>query len=1151
MELTCAACGTENAADARFCSACGAPLHQTCPSCGAEQPASAAFCSNCGVALREGAQRAAEIADERQERRVVTVLFADLAGSTALGERIDPEDVRELQGELFELINTEVERFGGSTEKFAGDAVLAVFGVPRAHEDDPERAVRAALAVRDSFDDFTERVRGRHGAEVGLRIGVNTGDVLAGRDAVTRGDLVVSGDVVNVAARLEQHAEPGEVLVGERTQAATARTIVYRRHEDVDAKGKSAPVRAWVALHAATEQPAATPRGVAGNISPLVGRDEELAVLRAVAARVERESAPQLVTLFGPAGVGKSRLLSELVEGLGAGHVLIGRCLPYGEGITYWPLAEVAKTHAGVLDNDPAETALAKLQSAIESVVPAEQAGSALDAAAWTIGFSLPGTPVTDSDPRQALARLEEGWAHYVEALGREQIAVVAVEDVHWASSPLLDLIERLAERLSGTRVLLVCTARLELLELRPGWGAGKLNATTLSLTPLAPEEAAELVSSILGEVPEEVRDRVLAHSEGNPFFVEEMLNMFIEQGVLERRNGGWASTEGLADVAIPDSVHGVIAARIDLLDDSSRDALRRCSVVGRNFWPAAVGVDEQVIDSLKRTGLVSDFPASSMGGMREFLFKHALTHDVAYSTLTRAERRDLHRQVAEWVQDVARDRGVEAAELAAYHYGQALAYGEDDPDVVRRAHETFLTASDAAYKRADFAGARTLVERALALDSGQEALFALVRSDYGDGRWEDALAALDRIEAGLEPGEVAQLSDVLAWRSRISWLTGRWEEALSSARAAVSVLDGLPESPQLARALARLSQIEMLKHQVEAIGRAEEAIAVARRVGDLFAEVNARINLVSAQANRGRAPDLEEEIELVEIAVEGGIYDEAYRALANLLWNAPGYLHVDEIERVMVEARSRLPSALPPMSIGPYVEISKAAMLLVPSGRWREADEIVAETGAVIAATTMLVWLGLVGGLAMRRGDVEAAAQFLEELEPTALGSDEPQRIVPMASVVLPWLLVTERLDELRSLADRVLTMVDGQWMVPITAVPILRALAAAGEAELLQRTVDSIRPVALEAETGKLQWSLIAGEGLLALMEGRPDEAVERLTAATEREHALGFAYDAACLELDLARALEAQGNADAAEETRARAASVLEPLGCVNAF
>ena len=253
----------------------------------------------------------------------MTVLFADLAGSTALGERLDPEDVRELQGELFDLINAEVERYGGTTEKFAGDAVLAVFGIPQAHEDDPERAVRAALAAHERFVSFTERVHGRHGAEVGLRIGVNTGEVVSGREAAARGEMMVSGDAVNVAARLQQHASPGEVLVGQRTQAATSRTIAYREHEALDAKGKSEPVACWVAVSAAHEQ-APPPRGVAGLSAPLVGRNEELAVLTAVAARVERERAPQLVTLFGPAGVGKSRLVSELVERLPGARLVTG-----------------------------------------------------------------------------------------------------------------------------------------------------------------------------------------------------------------------------------------------------------------------------------------------------------------------------------------------------------------------------------------------------------------------------------------------------------------------------------------------------------------------------------------------------------------------------------------------------------------------------------------------------------------------------------------------------------------------------------------------------------------------------------------------------------------------------------------------------------
>ena len=521
-----------------------------------------------------------------------------------------------------------------------------------------------------------------------------------------------------------------------------------------------------------------------------------------------------------------------------------------------------------------------------------------------------------DADPREALHRLEDGWARYVTALGREQLTVVAMEDVHWASAPLLDLVERLAESLADTHVLLVCTARLELLELRPTWGAGKQNATTLSLAPLPPAEAAELVSSLLGEaqVPEDVRERVLASAEGNPFYLEEMLNMLIEEGALERRNGGWVSTERLADVSIPDSVHGVIAARIDLLDAVARDALRRCSVVGRNFWPAAVGVDEQVIDSLRGTGLVSDSPGSTMGGMREFAFKHALTRDVVYSTLPRPERRELHRQVAEWIQAAARDRGVEAAELAAFHYGQALAYGEDDPDVRRRAFESLLTASDAAFSRADFDAAKTQIERALELagdDSRPAAQLALARLEYTEGHWDAALAELDLID--VKPDDAELLSDVLALRSRAEWLTGRWDDAFTDAHAAVAALDGLPESPQLARALARVSQIEMLKHRDEAIGHAEEAIAVARRVGDSFAEVNARINLFTELSTRGQAPDADDLIEIVERAAEAGVYEEAYRAIVNFIWSAPGYIPLDEIERVFAEAERRLAGVATP----------------------------------------------------------------------------------------------------------------------------------------------------------------------------------------------------------------------------------------------
>jgi len=1154
VELVCASCGAENASSARFCSTCGAALRQACPTCGFEQPATATFCANCGVALKDDARRAAEASEDRQERRVVTVLFADLAGSTALGERLDPEDVRELQGELFELINAEVERFGGTTEKFAGDAVLAVFGIPQAHEDDPERAVRAGLAVRESFVAFTERVQGRHGADVGLRIGVNTGEVVAGREAAARGELMVSGDAVNVAARLQQHADPGEVLVGQRTHAATTRSITYRERAPLEAKGKSTPVAAWVAVAAARElEPA--PRGVAGLSAPLVGRNEELAILSAVASRVERERAPQLVTFFGPAGVGKSRLLAELVERLPA-RLVQGRCLPYGEGITFWPLAEAAKAHAGILDTDPAEVAHSKLRAAIESVVTEDQVERVLEAAAWTIGFELPGVSSVGSDPREVVRRLQEGWTRYVAALGREQLTILAVEDVHWASGALLDLLEQLAENLADTKVLLVCTARIELLELRPTWGAGKQNATSLSLAPLSQADAAHLMSSLLGEVqvPQEVRERVLASAEGNPFYLEEMLNMLIEEGALERQNGGWVSTERLADVSIPDSVHGVIAARIDRLEAASRDALRRCSVIGRSFWPAAVDVDEGVIGGLVRSGLVSDSVDSTMAGMREFAFKHALTRDVVYSTLPRPERRELHRRVGEWIQEVAPDRSAETVELAAYHYGQAVAYGEDDPAVSQRAFELLLAASEAAYGRGAFEAARRQLERALELAVDDRALavseLGLARLDMVDGLMDSSLRRLNTVDGLLDPADAELLSDALGLRSRVCWLLGRWDEALSSANAAVAALAGLPESPQLARALARLSQIEMLKQRHESVAHASEAIAVARRVGDSFAEWNATINLFTHQATQGIAPNLDEVGSIVQASAEAGEFEEGYRGIINLIWSASGYLPVDRIELAVAEARRTLADVPAPGSIGPYLEVSVAMCLLAPSARWAEADSVLAEVaGREGAVSTKLAFLAVVGGLAFRRGDAKASRQFLEELRPLALASGELQRIIPMAAVVLPWLACTGEVDELRSLTDEVLSAVDRQWPAVLDSVPVVRALGAAGETGLLARMAESIREtpgVAAHAQT-----ALLTAEGLLALQHGNAGEAVEKLEAAIDRKRQLGRTFDVACLELDLARAFEAAGDAASAKAAESRAASVLEPLNCVNPF
>jgi class 3 adenylate cyclase/tetratricopeptide (TPR) repeat protein len=1153
VTIRCASCGAEQPAEARFCSSCGAALYVACPNCGAEQAASASFCASCGYALGDDARAAG--ADDRQERRVVTILFADLAGSTALGEQLDPEDVRDLQGNLFELVNREVERFGGTTEKFVGDAVLAVFGIPRAHEDDPERAVRAGLAAQERFRTFAGSVRDRFGGDVGLRIGVNTGEVVAGREAAARGELMVSGDAVNVAARLQQAAEPGQVVVGERTHGATSRSIAYAGPAAVAAKGKSDPVAAWVAVEA-LEEPGARP--VAALHAPLVGRTEELAILTAVAGRVEREHAPQLVTLYGPAGVGKSRLLAELVERLPHALLLQGRCLPYGEEIAYWPLAEAAKAQAGILDTDSTGTALEKLHRSVAEAVP-DEAGQVSEALAWTIGLALPDAAAAG----EVTQRLQTAWQLYLTALGRERLTILAIEDIHWASTPLLDLLEGLSDALTDTSILVVCTARVELLDVRPTWGAAKQNATALTLAPLDGEKAAQLVSSLLGEdgVPEEVRERVLASAEGNPFFVEELLHMLIEQGALERRGDGWTTADALAELPLPDSIHGVIAARIDLLEADSRDALRRCSVIGRVFWPDAAGVSERCVAALGRRDLILQQPTSSMAGMKEFAFKHALTREVAYASLPRSERRDLHRRVAEWVQEVAPDRGVEAAELAAYHYGEALRYGEDDPAVARRAYELLMTAAEAALQRGALTVAAAVFQRAADHAPDDPGLAAAVlglgRVDVSAGAEETELPldrALERFDASLrlaDPADASFRGDVLGWKSRVLWLLGRWDEAMAAADEAVAVLRGLPESPQLARVLARRAQLAMLRDDDDAPALAAEGLDVATRVGDRFAMVNVTISGTVVAAQRGTAPDPAEMLETIDAAREAGAFEEAFRALVNFLWSASGYLPVDETGRAAEAARARLTGLVPPTWVDAYLDLSLALQHLIPAGRWDEATQLLGRWGPDdLTPNNRIPWLGAVAQLELRRGDVEKAGALVREQHDLAIKTREPQRIIPMANALLAWAAVANEREQLRAHAEEVLELVGDRSSGVISALPATRAIAISDDDELLRRWTGAItRATERSRRGGRIVATESAARGLVALHEGRPAEAAELLQESASTERRLGYLFDAATVELDLARALEASGDAARAGEVRSEAEAFLRSIGAVN--
>lgn len=1083
----------------------------------------------------------------------MSVLFADLAGSTALGERLDPEDVRALQEELFAAADGEIRRYGGVTEKFVGDAIMAVFGIPHAHEDDAERAVRAALALRERFAELIERSRERYG-ELALRIGVNTGEVVAGREAAARGELMVSGDAVNVAARLQQRAGASEILVGARTHAATHRSVEYVSRGMAAAKGKGAPLEAWAVVTVDVD-PGERPGG-GGFAAPMVGRDDELAVLRALAARVERERAPQLVTVFGPAGVGKSRLLAEFVKSIPQARVLKGRCLPYGDGITYWPLAEALKTHAAILDTDSADVARDRLRDAISAVVPAEHDERVLEAVAWTIGLALPPDPLTSDEVRR---RLHDAWSRLLAALGSERLTVLAVEDIHWASEPLLDLLEHLADTPQESALLVVCPSRPELLDARPTWAAGRANTTALTLSPLSRDEAGRLAEALLGsaDVPAAASMAILERADGNPFFLEEILRMLIDRGALARRNGGWRATDVLDDIPLPDSVHGVIAARIDLLEPLARDALRRCSVIGRAFWPRAVDVEEDAIAALGRRGLVVEPPASTMAGMREFAFKHVLIRDVAYGGLPKTERRRLHAQVAGWLGAVAPDREAELAELAAYHLEEAIAYGEDDPAVAREAFRLLLTAGEAALARAAIEPAEQLLERALHRSSGPAeraaALVGAARVDVALERYEKSRASLQEAERLAAKADLPTVrADALGWLSRVCWYTARPREAFEAADRAIRAVEGLPESPQLAAALARRSQLEMLRGSGRAAADALEAISVAERTGNRFAEVNARINLFTANAASGIEPSREEMETALEAAIGVGAHDEAYRALVNFLWAANPWLTRSEQEGIARETLARLAAYPAPESYGRYVELTIARFAHLSTGRWAEVDATILRREEQISGigSNRIVWLDLAGGMAFRRGDLATAAPLLEDLRARAIDSDEPQRVVPMAAVLVPHALATGDTARMREITARLLQLMArrGHAMFEMGALPVVRAVAHAGELELV-RALDA---VARETRQSPLAHAVALGHaGLIELAEGSPARAAELLAASCEELRGLECDFDAACLDLDLARAQEASGDEATARATRTRARAFLDARGCVNAY
>ncbi|MFN2521418.1 MAG: AAA family ATPase [Candidatus Limnocylindria bacterium] len=654
-----------------------------------------------------------------EERKLVTVLFADIVGSTELGLDHDPEVVRASLGRAFDQASEVLRAHGGTVEKFIGDAVMAVFGVPAAHDDDPDRAVRAAFALRDRI---TLADPGA-GPALRVRIGVNTGEAVTG--SAQSAQFLVTGPAVNAAARLQQAAAPGEIVVGDLTRRLTAGGIEYGVARGVEAKGIGR-LAAWPAERVATEVPEQH-RGLPGFHAPLIGRDHELQTLVRAHEGVARGRQPHLVTVYGPAGSGKSRLTSELILTIGPQRVRSGRCLPYGEGITYYAVQLILREDAGIAIADPREVAIRKIRAAALAAFPqeAEEAEAVARRVSVLAGLERAEEALPDVRPDQLREELTFGVRRYFERRAAAAPLVLVFEDVHWAEPGLLETIESLAEW-SRAPLLLLCLARPDFREVRPAWGSAAANAAAITLAPLTGEDTRRLIAELLAidDLPEQVRSDVVTRSEGNPLYVEEFLRMLMETGRIEKRADRWTANASLAQVEVPPTLLGLIMARLDRVEPEVKALLQRASLAGRLFSTDALTAladgsapDPGLLRDAIRRDLLVEADESALGSGRVFRFKHVLIRDVAYSTVPKSERSRLHDRYGRWLEDSLGDRRHEIADIIAFHSEQAYLFARElgapgCEELGRRALGLLLEAARAAYERADAHAALNLYAR-------------------------------------------------------------------------------------------------------------------------------------------------------------------------------------------------------------------------------------------------------------------------------------------------------------------------------------------------------------------------------------------------------------------------------------------------------
>jgi class 3 adenylate cyclase len=719
-----------------------------------------------------------------QERKVVTVLFADIVDSSATTRSYDAEVLRAALARMFARTREILVAHGATVEKFIGDAVMAVFGVPVAHEDDAERAVRAALALR--ADVSPNREDGRPGFT--LRIGINTGEVVTGDGEGA--EFLVTGEPVIVAARLEQSAGHGEILVGPLTREITRGRVDYGPARTIETKGMG-PIEV-----AAAESLAGPGAGTGHTVTPFVGRDAEMRLLDDVHLRVASTGRPHLVTVYGDAGMGKTRIALEFLRRLDpAEPIARAACLPYGHGITYWPLQELIRGEAAITPTDGRDAARAKIEARVAGVEGLdEQESRAIARELAALALADADTPQSELTSDARRRELALGMTRYLEARLGSTPGTIVLEDLHWAEEPFLALLEELLEQLRAP-LLLLCLARPDLLERRPSWGSGRTNAMAIALEPLDVPETERLVRALLAGDSDLPVDQIVARTEGNPLFVEEYVHMLVDQG---------------SGARVPPTLHGVIAARIDATTPTVKRLLHEASVLGRDFWLDALPTlpSPRDVSEAERLGLLSRRARRGPSGSPTFVFRHGLIRDVAYSSLSKAERTRVHDHYSRWLETAAGERGQEYAEIVAYHAERAFALAHElDPggatELARRAFALLSRSAAGTSARGEFRASRDLSDRALAVGAAA----GLAASEQAPAR---ALRAIVTLRLDSDLAAVNEL-----------------DRAIDAART-------LGPSSELVRLLVwRASSVTILEDIAESERQFEEAMAVARQTGD------------------------------------------------------------------------------------------------------------------------------------------------------------------------------------------------------------------------------------------------------------------------------------------------------------------------------